>query len=61
MNQSQAISCHHNCETVFHLWSIRSAYDPDADGENNGLHTGARLIELICELASDQMERKFGS
>ncbi len=34
-----------------------TAFDPEADNEKRGLHTGARLIELICEIASDQFTR----
>jgi len=38
-----------------------TAFDPEADNENKGLLAGARLIELICEIASDQFARKFRS
>lgn len=34
-----------------------TAFDPEADNEKRGLHTGAKLIELICEIVSDQFTR----
>ncbi len=36
-----------------------TAFDPGADNENMGLHTGAKLIELICEKASQQFVRNL--
>ncbi len=36
-----------------------TAFDPDADENNKGLHAGIELIELICEIASNQEEKKM--
>lgn len=38
-----------------------TAFDPDADEENKGIRVGIELIELICEMASIQHERKISS
>jgi arginase len=36
-----------------------TAFDPGGDSENMGLHAGAKLIELICEKASQQFGRNL--
>lgn len=38
-----------------------TAFDPDADENNKGLNAGIELIELICEIASNQEEKKMSS
>ena len=38
-----------------------TAFDPDSDENNKGLHAGIELIELICEIACNQEEKKISS
>lgn len=38
-----------------------TAFDPDSDKNNMGLHTGIELIELICEIAFSQEEKNHSS
>ena len=38
-----------------------TAFDPDSDENDKGLHAGIELIELICEIAFNQEEKKISS
>jgi hypothetical protein len=38
-----------------------TAFDPDPDENNKGLNAGIGLIELICEIVSNQEEKKISS
>ena len=51
-----------NITSQFHICGASvTAFDPDADENNKGLHAGTELIELICEIASNQEEKKISS
>ncbi len=51
-----------NITSRFHICGASvTAFDPDADENTKGLHAGTELIELICEIASNQEERKISS
>jgi arginase len=51
-----------NIARQFHICGASvTAFDPDSDENNKGLHAGIELIKLICEIAFSQEDKNISS